>query len=183
MPFVEKITNLIITACESTVLIQNNTRLKRRHALFIKKNPLLKLYVNKIIENKKKNTKHCVNCNFFYKIQRICLKTLDTISNCQKPVFSLGVSHHMHKITTCENFSSIGRRSCEITMKKIITFSHEVVCFQMLYFETSSSKSEVSKSHSWKITFFSRKLRHFRGSCFSQCFILSPSPHYSLPLC
>ena len=34
--------------------------------------------------------------------------------------------------------------------------SHEVVCFQMLDFETSSSKSEVSKSNSWKITFFSK---------------------------
>ena len=27
-------------------------------------------------------------------------KTLDTIGNCQRPVFSLGGSQHMHKITT-----------------------------------------------------------------------------------
>ena len=27
------------------------------------------------------------------------LKTLDTIGNCQRPVYSLGVSQHMHKIT------------------------------------------------------------------------------------
>ena len=27
------------------------------------------------------------------------LKTLDTLGNCQRPVFSLGVSQHMHKIT------------------------------------------------------------------------------------
>ena len=27
----------------------------------------------------------------------------------------------------------------------------------------------------------SQKLRYFRGSCFSQCVILSSSPHYSLP--
>ena len=27
----------------------------------------------------------------------IVLKTLDTIGNCQRPVFSLGVSQHMHK--------------------------------------------------------------------------------------
>ena len=33
--------------------------------------------------------------------------------------------------------------------------SHEVVCFQMLDFETSKSYSEVSKSNSWKITSFS----------------------------
>ena len=40
--------------------------------------------------------------------------------------------------------SSIGRRSCDIFMieKKKKTLSHEVVCFQMLDFETSNSKSE-----------------------------------------
>ena len=27
------------------------------------------------------------------------LKTMDTIGNCQRPVFTLGVSQHMHKIT------------------------------------------------------------------------------------
>ena len=27
------------------------------------------------------------------------LKTLDTFGNCRRPVFSLGVSQHMHKIT------------------------------------------------------------------------------------
>ena len=27
------------------------------------------------------------------------LKPVDTIGNCQRPVFSLGVSQHMHKIT------------------------------------------------------------------------------------
>ena len=49
--------------------------------------------------------------------------------SCQRPVFSLGVSQHMHKIT-CEDLSSIGRRSCEIITK---------LCFQMLDFETSIS--------------------------------------------
>ena len=29
----------------------------------------------------------------------VVLKTLDPIGNCQRPVFSLGVSHHMHNIT------------------------------------------------------------------------------------
>ena len=29
----------------------------------------------------------------------VILKTVDTIGNCQRPVFSLGVSQHMHKIT------------------------------------------------------------------------------------
>ena len=30
---------------------------------------------------------------------KMLLKTLDTIGNCQRPVFSLGVSQHMHNIT------------------------------------------------------------------------------------
>ena len=37
-------------------------------------------------------------------------------------------------------------------MKEKIPLSHEVVCFQVLDLETSNSKSEVSKSSSWKIT-------------------------------
>ena len=36
------------------------------------------------------------------------------------------------------------------------TPAHEVVCFQMLDFKTSNSKSEVSKPNSWKITSFSK---------------------------
>ena len=83
------------------------------------------------------------------------LKTLDTNGYCQRPVFLLGVSQHMHK-QTCENLSSIGHQSCEIIMKEETPLSLEVVCFQMLDFETSNSKSEVSKSNSWKITSFSK---------------------------
>ena len=41
-------------------------------------------------------------------------------------------------------------------MKEKTHLSHEVVCFQMLDFETSDSKSEVSKSNSWKTTSFSK---------------------------
>ena len=37
-------------------------------------------------------------------------------------------------------------------MKEKMPLSHEVVCFQRLDFETSNSKSEVSKSNSWIIT-------------------------------
>ena len=84
------------------------------------------------------------------------LKTLDTIGNCLRPVFSLAVSQHMHKITNMGNLSSIGHRSCEIIMKEKTPLSYEVVCFQILDFETSSSKSEVSKSNSRKITSFSK---------------------------
>ena len=37
--------------------------------------------------------------NCLYKIYGKILKTLDTIGNCQTPVFSLYLSEHMHKIT------------------------------------------------------------------------------------
>ena len=71
------------------------------------------------------------------------LKTLDTIGN------------HMHTIKNLWkielNWSSKLRENNE----RKTPLSHEVICFQMLDFETSKSKSEVSKSSSWKITSFS----------------------------
>ena len=45
----------------------------------------------------------CVNFTIYYALIRLTLlKTLDTIGNCQRPVFSLGVSQQLHtgKITT-----------------------------------------------------------------------------------
>ena len=66
-------------------------------------------------------------------------------------------------------------------MKEKTPLSYEVVCFLMLDFETTSSKSEVSKSNTWKIASFSKtNVRHFSGSRFTQCFIQSTSPHYLL---
>ena len=64
-------------------------------------------------------------------------------------------------------------------MKEKATLLHEVVCFQMLDFETSQFKSEVSKSNRGKLL-LSRELRYFRGSRFSQCLILATALHYSL---
>ena len=43
-------------------------------------------------------------------------------------------------------------------MKEKKSLFHEVVCVSMVDFETSSSKSEVSKSNSWKITSFSKAM-------------------------
>ena len=71
---------------------------------------------------------------------------------CQRPVFSLGVSQHMRKITT------IGHHSCEIITKEKTPLSHEVMCFQILDFETSRSFSDVSKSNSRKISSFSKTM-------------------------
>ena len=38
----------------------------------------------------------------------------------------------------------------------VASWSHKVVYFQMLVFETSNYKSEVLKTNSWKITSFSK---------------------------
>ena len=54
--------------------------------------------------------------------------------------------------------------------------------FRCLTSSPQHSKYEISKSNSWKITSFLKKLRYFRGSRFSHCFVLSTSPHYSLPI-
>ena len=109
------------------------------------------------------------------------LKTLETIGICQRSVFSLGVSQHMHKITNLGKFelnwssefwdnyerkNTLVKRSCllldaMISRPQILNLrSQNQICGKLLL--------------SWK-------LRHFRGSRFSQCFILSTSPHYSLP--
>ena len=85
-----------------------------------------------------------------------CLKTLDTIGNCQRPVFSLRVSQHMHKI--------------------ICIMSHKVLCFQMLDFETSNSISEVSKSNSWKIISFSKTTSLQRKPFLTTFYYINLSP-------
>ena len=83
---------------------------------------------------------------------------LDTIGNCQRLV---GVSQHVHKITSLWKFelnrSSKLRDNNEKEKNTIVaSWSQEVVCFQMLDFKTSNSKTKVSKSKLWKITSFSK---------------------------
>ena len=66
---------------------------------------------------------YLTSSNLFKRKKKIAFLNLNilliyTINNCQRPVFSLGVSQHMHKITSCENLSSIGRQSFEIIIKE-----------------------------------------------------------------
>ena len=85
----------------------------------------------------------------------IFLKTVDTIGNYQRPVFSLSVSQHIHKITNLWKFELNRSTKLRDNNERKAPLSHEVVCFQMVDFETLKSNSEVSKSNSWKITSFS----------------------------
>ena len=61
-------------------------------------------------------------------------------------------------------------------MKEETPLSHEVVCLQMLDFETSNSKSEVSKSNSWKITSFSKTTSHQREPFLTMFYTYQPLP-------
>ena len=85
---------------------------------------------------------------FHFVVVNVCidfvLKTLDTIGNCQRLVFAVGVSRHMHKITNLWKFElnrSLKLRDINELRKNILVapLSHVVVCFQMLDFETSNS--------------------------------------------
>ena len=80
------------------------------------------------------------------------------------------------KLQTCENLSSTGRRSCEIIMKEKEPLSHKVVCFQMLDFETSNSKPEVSKSNLWQITSFSKNTSLQRELFLTMFYTINLSP-------
>ena len=61
-------------------------------------------------------------------------------------------------------------------MKEKTPLSHEVVCFQMLDFETSNSKLEVSKSNSWKITSFSKTTSLQREPFLTMFYTINLSP-------
>ena len=61
-------------------------------------------------------------------------------------------------------------------MKEKTTLSHEVVCVYMVDFETSSSKLEVSKSNSWKITSFSKNHVTSEGAVSHNVLYYQPLP-------
>ena len=54
--------------------------------------------------------------------------------------------------------------------------SHEVVCFQMLDFKTSNSKSEVSKSNLRKITTLSKTTSLHREPFLTMFYTINLSP-------
>ena len=96
----------------------------------------------------------------------------------KRPVFSLGVSQHVHTITNLWKFElnklEIGRRMCEIIMKEKTPLSHEVVCF------ISRPRDLILRSRNQirgKL-FLSRKL--LQRKPFLTMFILT-APHYSFP--
>ena len=109
----------------------------------------------------------------------IFLKTLDTIGNCQRPVFAIGVSQRMYKITmrmwTFElDWSSELRDNYERKHP-----CHTKLCAFRCLISRPQILNLRSRNQVRGKLLLSRKLRHFRGSRFSQCFILSTSPQPS----
>ena len=99
------------------------------------------------------------------------------IGNCHWPVFSLGGSHHMYKVTNlCKFELNRSSKLLDNNVRKKTPLSHEVVCFQMLDLETSNSKLEVSKSNSWKNTSFSKTTLLQREPFLTMCFTINSSP-------
>ena len=64
------------------------------------------------------------------------------------------ISTYMHKITNLWKFELNRSSKLRDNNERKNTLSHEVVCFQMLDFETLNSIPEVSKSNLWKISYF-----------------------------
>ena len=89
-----------------------------------------------------------------FHMYRNLLKTL----NCQRPVFSLVVSHHMHKRTHLWRFELNWSSRLRDNKERKKHHCHTKLCAfdQMLDFETSKSNSKVLKSNSWKSTSFSK---------------------------
>ena len=67
-------------------------------------------------------------------------------------------------------------------MEEKTPLSHEVVCFQMLDFRTSNSKSEVSKSNLWKITSFSKTMLLQREPFLTIFYTINISPVFVIKL-
>ena len=120
------------------------------------------------------NTKHNVH-RFTLNSHR--LKGRYTFGYCQRPVFSLGVSQRKHKITNLWNFEpNWSSKLQENDERKKTPLLDEFVCFQI---GIKEFWLEVFYYLSEKLS-LSQNLCYFRGSRFSQCFILSTALQCSL---
>ena len=110
-----------------------------------------------------------------------CTIRLDTFGNCQRPVFSLGVSQHMHKISSLWKFKLNWSSKLRDNNERKKHPCHMKLCAFRCLISRPQILNMKSRNRILGKLLLSRKLRHFRGSCFSQFYILSTSPHYSSP--
>ena len=107
---------------------------------------------------------------YFCKVSFFLVKAMDTIGNCQRPVFSLGVSQHMHKMTNLWKFEL--NRSSKLrdnNERKKHPCDTKLCAFRCLI-SRPQNLSLRSRNQIHGKLLLSRKLRHFRGSRFSHCF-------------
>ena len=105
----------------------------------------------------------------------IVLKTQDKFGNCQRPVFSLRcISTYMHEKKKCENFDSIGCRSC---------LSHKLCASRWLEFETSADVSNSIQMFKCEITSFSKTTSDWRGLFLTMFYTTNSSPMLAKFLC
>ena len=97
------------------------------------------------------------------------LKTLDTIGNCQRPGFSLGVSQHKDKKNKPVK---IGRWSCEIIME--LCASRCLISIPQNIIMRSRNQIRWKVLLSWKPRYFRAYCSMFRGSRFSHTINSSP---------
>ena len=109
------------------------------------------------------------------------LKAVDTFGNCQRLAFTVGVSQHMHTITNLWKFKLNRSLKLRDNNERKKHPCHTKLCaFRWLISRPQVLNLRYRNQIRRKLL-LSRKLNYFRGSCVSQCFILSTSPHYSLP--
>ena len=105
------------------------------------------------------------------------LKTLDTFVIVKDQSYL--VYPNMHKIANLWKFSSqLVIKVAREKWKKKTPLLQYFVCLQM---HNKRPDSWSFLWFEWECSPLSQKLRHFRGSCFSQCFMLPTALHCSLP--
>ena len=106
------------------------------------------------------------------------LKTVDTIGNCKRLAFTVGVSQYMHKITNLWKFELNRSSKLQDNNERKKHPCHTKLCafICMPDFETSSSKLEVSKSNSWKITSLSKTKTLQREPFLTMFYTINLSP-------
>ena len=112
-----------LSIVDNTALVGMDGRLLAKHSNLLT-NVVTKFIIFSKL-SKKWNTSHdwliCLK-----QIQHYLLKAVDTIGNCQRLAFTVGVSQHMHKISNLWKFEHNLSSSCEITMKEkniLVTWS------------------------------------------------------------
>ena len=104
------------------------------------------------------------------------LKTVDALGSCQRQVFSLGESQHMHKITIMWKFELNWSSKLRDNNERKKHPGHTKLCaFRCLISRPQILNSKSRNQIRGKLL-LSRKLLHFRGSRFSQCFTINLSP-------